>query len=106
MMTSGINSWEQPAMVYGVDGTRTSGYDQSSYRPLVNSAYKISGGYLTPSAPCESPFGSPLFDPRSDQPFDKIAYTPLFTTASTTQRVISSGSDTTIEPNPLDSILF
>lgn len=73
-------------------------------RPLVNIAYKILGGYLTPSAPCESPLGSPLFDPRSDQPFDKIAYTPLFTTASTTQRVISSGSDTTIEPNPLESI--
>lgn len=75
-------------------------------RPLANSAYKISGGYLTPSAPSESPFGSPFFDPRSDQPFDKIAHTPLFITASTTQRVISSGSDTTIEPNPLDSMVF
>ena len=86
--------------------------DQSSQSSLTKVrhvstllTYKISSGYFTPSAPSESPALSPLdLLPRSDHPFDKIAQTPLSTTASTTQRVISSGSDTTIDPKPLLAI--
>ena len=64
---------------------------------------KISSGYLTPSAPSFLPSSSSssFLDPRSDHPFDKMAHTPASVTASTTHRVISSGSDTTIEPKPL-----
>ena len=37
----------------------------------------------------------------SDHPFERIARTPLLTTASITQRVIALGSETTMLPKPM-----
>lgn len=98
MMACSIDSREQPGVIDGIDRAEGQNcHDCGEY------THKIESGYLTPSAPSESPLSSPLaFEPRSLHPFDRMAYTPDSTTASTTQRVISSGSETTIEPNPLE----
>lgn len=42
----------------------------------------------------------------SDQPFDKIAYTPLLRIASTTHFVMDFGSETTMDPKPIYTIFL